>query len=185
MVIDNEFINEWHPKYDRTETDEEGYNKIIAVIADEISKDGTITKETFLRILDWKSSRVKGIIDSDFEIYKNAIKTIVDGKSKNNLKTLTVLRGIKAAVASTILHLIYPDKYAIIDKRTVETLYSFGQLKFGKLNNDKSDDDKYAEYNRVIHRIKRTLDNYTLREIDRALFAYHKLFLEKNKKDRC
>jgi hypothetical protein len=50
VVIDDAFISQWHPRYDWTESDEDEYQKLVAIVSREIASAGTVSKSTFLRI---------------------------------------------------------------------------------------------------------------------------------------
>jgi hypothetical protein len=91
------------------------------------------------------------------------------------MKTLVSLPGIEAPTASAILHLLFPDDYPIYDVRTIETLYHFGYL-----NHKKKDFAHYPEFRRIILNLKKKMGSgKSLRDIDCALFAFHKLQLNK------
>jgi hypothetical protein len=62
----------------------------------------------------------------------------------------------------------------IIDVRTVETLFAAGLI-----STELREFETYEEYRRAIDEIVRRCPGWTLREIDRALFAYHKQVLGK------
>ena len=85
------------------------------------------------------------------------------------MKILEALPGIGAPVASTILYFIFPEIFPIYDFRTTEVLNHFGCLKSKTVSTI-----RYPEFQRVILKIRMELVHYNLRQIDRALFAYHK-----------
>lgn len=83
------------------------------------------------------------------------------------------LDGVGTPVASTILHFIFPREYPIIDVRTVGVLHYGGYIK------SKGTDAKhYDEFRKEMLEIARRCHTH-LREVDEALFAYHKLKLSK------
>ena len=57
----------------------------------------------------------------------------------------------------------------IIDVRTVEVLFAAGYI-----TTENRDLEHYEEFRRAIDGIRRRCPGWTLRQIDRALFAYHK-----------
>jgi hypothetical protein len=61
----------------------------------------------------------------------------------------------------------------IIDVRTVEVLFAAGLL-----STDRRDLAHYEEFRQAIEGIRRRCPGWSLRDIDRALFAYHKQFLD-------
>jgi hypothetical protein len=84
------------------------------------------------------------------------------------------LRGIGAPVGSTILHFIYPDRFPVIDVRTCEALYHHGYIA-----STTRDVKRYPDFRKAILGIQKQYGQYSLRQIDKALFAYHKLELSK------
>lgn len=171
FFIDDSFIIKWHPRYEETEDDEEEYRQIVASAKEEIRRTGNLSKETFIRILDWKAPRLKGIVRlNNFKLYAEAIKKSLGAPEGQKLIILDNLYGIGAPLASTILHFIYPEKFPIIDIRTVEVLYARGYVK-SKLR----DARRYPDFKAAILLIRQQFPKWTLRQIDRALFAFHKL----------
>lgn len=93
------------------------------------------------------------------------------------------LPGVGAPTGSTIIHFIHPKTMPIIDVRTVETLFEAGRISAKQRNLE-----HYEEFRKAIDKIKRDCPGWTLRQIDRALFAYHKGVLDKkgqHRKRRC
>lgn len=78
--------------------------------------------------------------------------------------------GFGMPVASAVLHFIYPDKFPIIDVRTVETLY-FGDKTSYYL--DKNNIADYEKFRNVILSLAQ-ISCFSLHSIDRALSAYHR-----------
>lgn len=77
---------------------------------------GTISKTTFIEILNWKSPRLKGIVRlAEFGNYESGIKRALDAPDDQKLSILDDLYGIGVPTASTILHIIYPSKFPIMD----------------------------------------------------------------------
>jgi len=91
-----------------------------------------------------------------------------DAPEEDKLAILDELYGIGVPVASTILHFMYPDRYPIMDVRTVEVLNFAGYLK-SKQRNQR----QYIPFRATILALMQQY-RCSLREIDRALFAYDK-----------
>lgn len=181
IIIDDAFIGEWHPRYDSTETDEDEYQQIIPVVSREIATAGTVSKNTFLRIWKWKGAmRVIGhvVMDAFDTLYTPAFRRVVSALPEQKLAALIApdvkLPGIEAATGSTLVHFMYPDTMPIIDIRTCEVLFAAGLT-----STDRKDLAHYEEFRRAIDGIRRRCSRWTLRQIDRALFAYHKQVLDK------
>ena len=178
--IDSTFISTWHPKYDESESDEAEYKNLVAQIRNEINRKGSFSKETFIQVLDWKSPRVKGIARlNEYPVYETGIADAVRAGKEQKLHVLCQLHGIGAPVGSTLLHLMYPTEFPIIDIRTVETLHYAGLLK-----SHSTDIARYPAFKAAILKLASELPAFSLREIDRALFACHKMYLAPKSKQK-
>jgi hypothetical protein len=183
-IVDKKFIATWHPLYDKKGIGDDyvGYDDLLSDVSREISK-GFISESTFVGILDWKAPRVKGKIrKNDHEYYDNAIKRVLVSHNGERLKILVGLTGIDVAVASTILNFIYPNEFPIMDYRVAEVL-----KKFGYLNAKARSLSNYPRYRKEILNIVHD-SGCSMRKVDRALFAYHKIIIEPEKKEnksRC
>lgn len=174
LIIDRAFIELWSKNYDSHETDEPDYKIILGKVIREVRLTASIKKETFIQLISWKSPRLKGIIKLDKydNLYRPAIdRCIAEDKMKVKLKMLINLYGIKIPTATTILHFIYPDEIPIIDCRTVAALHHFGYIHFTQIT-----ESNYWIFYDAIKRIKYET-KASLREIDRALFSFHKINL--------
>lgn len=173
LKIDHSFISTWHPRYDEIANDEAEYKSLVTLTNTEIREKGTISGQTFIRILNWKSPRVKGIVRlNEFGVYEKGISAAYCAEENEKLKTLLRLHGIGAPVGSTILHFIYPNSFPIIDVRTTETLHHAARIA-----SSSTASSHYATFRSEMLNIARENSCFTLREIDRALFAYHKIHL--------
>jgi hypothetical protein len=183
LRIDDAFIREWHPRY--ADKDEGNYGKIVATVAQEMNSRGTISKETFLDIWDWKGAMraIRHVrLDEYDTLYAEAFRRAASAPPQRRLYILldpTVkLPGIEAPTGSTILHFINPQTMPIIDVRTVGVLF-----KAGLVSTNQKDLEHYEEYRKAMEGIKHRCPNWSLRQIDRALFAYHKQALDKKGQD--
>ena len=170
-TIDDSFIQQWHPLYDTTEDDEQDYQEIVAAVERKVLQTGTITKPTFIRILEWKAARLKGIVKlNQYDTYAETIRSAIQSPEEYKLAMLTSLYGVGVPVASTILHFIYPDDFPIMDVRTAEVLFCGHYIE-----SVQRDEKHYPPFRAAILGIKRQYPQWSLRQIDRALFAYHKM----------
>jgi len=181
LVVDDAFIAEWHPRYDLTSHDEPEYHRLVAAVAQDMSSTGTISEETFLAIWKWKGAmRVIGHVRMDEydNLYARAFRRAASEPSERKLAALVApgvkLPGVEAATGSTIIHFIHPESMPIIDVRTVEVLF-----KARLVRSERRGLDQYEEFRSAIEGIRRRCPSWSLREIDRALFAYHKQVLDK------
>ena len=168
-MINRIFIKNWIPD-DRGNLQEEEYKSILKKIQEQKLR---IDKETFQKLYDWKARRSKKHleVENNYALYESAFKEINDLKDEEKIKFYLKtkerkkLPGVLEPVASTILHFMYPNKFPIRDVRTVGTLRDKGLLT-GKVS--------YKEYRKVIFEVHKNCGGeFSLREIDRALFTYN------------
>jgi hypothetical protein len=168
--ISERFVSVWHPKYDDIESDEEEYQYLVAKTELICSSEDLMPPDIFKRIIHWKSPRVKGKIEWDkYQTYAMEVKASIGEPNIRGIERLENLYGIGVPVASTILHFVHPDKVPIIDKRTVGVLNHFNSL--ASKGTGLKDFQGFMDAVLDLHR---KLPNFTLREIDRAMFAFHK-----------
>ena len=168
--MDEEFIDKWS----NIDVGEYEYNNIVKLVKNDIETQHTISESTFDRIINWKSARSKGNIHK--QKYEEISKTFTEILSiENKLEKLKGIYGIGISIASCILHFIYPDVYPIVDFRTIEALQSLGHIdKDVKMTNIRDDIEGYDSYRSIILDISKKVKR-KLREIDRALFKFHKI----------
>lgn len=177
LIIDRHFIEYWHPRYDCIEHDEGEYQEILKIVKLEIEIQGTLTQASFRRILKWKTrNRTRRYVDWDeYEKYENAFHDILCLEDDDKVEKLLTLSGVGIPVASTILHFIYPDYFPIVDNRTVGVLQNSNYpLQRDAVSHYTSKIEGYREFREAIGKILTQNNSYSYREIDRALFAYHK-----------
>jgi hypothetical protein len=187
LVIDDGFIREWEPKYDLIEKDEKEYQRLVPEVAREMASTGTISEKTFLAIWKWKGAmRVIGhvALAAYGTLYAPAFRRAASEPAERKLAALIAphvkLPGIEAATGSTVIHFMHPQLMPIIDVRTIAVLF-VARL----ISTESKDLARYEEFRRAIDGIRRRCPTWTLRQIDRALFAYHKLVLDKGLADGC
>jgi len=176
ITIDDEFIDKWQRRYEETEDDEGEYQNIVAKVKEEIDKSHSISKELFIRILYWKAPRVTGIIKLDAydTTYSPAVRKCIGAADNDKIGILDALYGIGGPVASTIIHFIFPSSFPIIDIRTADVLFYSAKL----LNSRSTDLKNYPPFRSIMLNIVHKHPQWTLRHLDRALFAYDKIELD-------
>jgi hypothetical protein len=174
FTISCAFLSEWEPRYDDVEKDQNRYDRILAAVAKEVASLGTLTQQTFLEIIEWKAARVKGKLSANYAEYSTAIKAAYHTNGiATKVEVLVHLDGIGVPVASAVLHFIFPNEIPINDRRTVEILHAAGLVKH--LSRDQQ---RFPPFVAAILLIRSKCPQFTLRQIDRAPFAYHKLKFE-------
>lgn len=182
IAIDDNFIGEWHPKYDRIAYDEPEYQRLVREVAQNIKSTGTISKETFLDIWRWKGA-IRSIrwveLDRYDTLYAEAFRRAALEPPGRKLSALigmsSKLPGVEAATGSTLIHFMHPETMPIIDIRTISVLFEAGLI-----SSHAKDLNHYVEFRGAIAGIRSRCPNWSLRQIDRALFAYDTIVLEKN-----
>ncbi len=178
-MIDSAFVTRWGPRYGEKEGVDDEYAQIKTIVSQEMrTSSKAISRETFERIVHWKAPRLlgKGWVGRQLqrgsykEHYAPAIKACLKAPSEDKIFALEA-PGIGAPVASTILHFMYPTKLPIMDVRTVEVLnhYHYFDWKTRSRQN-------YQSFTKTMIRLRKET-GYSLRTIDRALFAFHKIQL--------
>jgi len=199
-VFNRDFVMEWECKHCQcqgSDDDEQEYQEIIKAVQRDIAKANTICEDTLNRILKWKDNRerVKAKINwGQYEvIYIPRFRLIITDSVRDHHKLFILIwdkselskklpvasgvldnihgkaRGFGVPIASTILHFIFPDRFPIIDIRTAETVYLACKIR----SPNRQEHQIYDPFRSVILEIARKT-NDTLRQIDRALFAYHR-----------
>jgi len=186
LQINDDFIREWEAKYDNIEPDEGEYQRLVAVVAREVNLRGTISQGTFVAIWKWKKAirRLDLVRMDEYEtLYANAFRRAAQEPPHRRLAVLigpnTKLPGVGAPTGSTVLHFMDPGM-PIIDVRTVEVLFTAGLI-----STKSRDLNHYEEYRHAISEIERRCPRWSIRQIDRALFAYHKIVMQKKQNKEC
>lgn len=138
-------------------------------------KKGWLNKSEFLEICLWKSRRPKRLYEqnSDYDIKEFTRKAFLESDEKNKIDILVNLRGVSVPTASAILSVTNSVKYPIIDVRCVQTLNDIKYITWRNINSS-----NWVKYLVIIRELA-TKHNKTAREVEKGLFAYNKLKLDK------
>jgi len=91
---------------------------------------------------------------------------------------LTSRKGVSIAVASSLLTIINPQNYGIIDIRVWQLLYLYGEVKT-KPKGQGFNLENYKEYLSILRKYAKQF-NMDVRDIERILFFHHKRIQEGN-----
>jgi hypothetical protein len=86
---------------------------------------GHYTLAEFRRVCRWKTPRSAPLVaqnSSDSVEDKTRVALTESSSERERIEALRSLRGVEWATASVLLHLAYPDRYPILDKRAVHAL---------------------------------------------------------------
>lgn len=168
--IDDAFIEHWQKIFADSSGGQVSYDELVLQVRADIEECGCTTEQTFIRLISWKSPRIRPIFEKrGYGEYRLGIRKCLAADDNEKMAILDALYGIGAPVASTILHFAYPDRFPIIDFRTAEALYGLGYIESPKVSAK-----GYAAFRDVILNIQKRHPQCTLRQIDMALFAYDK-----------
>ncbi len=128
----------------------------------------SITKKIFVGIATWKTPRQKRNYEKNPAGLISEVTEIAFQKGRDErvkIGVLTILEGVQYPVASTILHFAFPDRYPILDFRAV---WSLGMEKPSPYTFD----FWWAFVEKMRWESRRL--GLTIRELDKALWAYSK-----------
>jgi hypothetical protein len=173
-MIDKKFIKQWLSHYEKRMGNNVCKYEVLAKQTRlDIKCYQSLSIGTIINIIDWKSSQTWRVLPFERDSIKEMQKTIhkiLENKECNKIEELIKIDGIGVPLASTLLHFIFPNKYPIIDFRVIRTLSQAEQIdhktKFSK--------DYYNKYKKLIIKLKEKFKDYSIREIDNALFEFDK-----------
>lgn len=175
--IDSVFIEKWEKEYSKK--DEEKYNDILNRVKIDLENIAGISFSTFKKLYNWKTGgrSYSNIIEKQYEtIYNENIKISIELPDDKKIYILDGMPGVRIAVASTILHFIYPNQFPIIDVNTINALKKLGYYKLDeKIGKLRDSPESYNNYRRNLLKIQKSIDRYwSLHQIDKALFSFGK-----------
>jgi len=177
--INSAFIEKWEKEYDVS--DELKYQDILKKVKTNLEKINGISLTIFEMLYKWKTrgrSYNKVIVDRYEDIYNENIKISIRLPDDKKIYILDGMPGVRIAVASTILHFIYPNQFPIIDVNTIKALKELGYYEpIEKIEKLRDSPEAYNKYRKKILKIQKSLDgDWTLHQIDKALFSFGKQF---------
>ena len=143
-------------------------------------EEGSLSRNTIIKILKWKSPRPLRFYNKNEESYIKNI-TQLSFKEKNDklkIHILTALKGVNYPSASAILMFKNPDFYPVLDIRVWKQLYKNNLVSVNPRGIGFTL-DQWDSYVKIIRSLSRKY-NTTAREIEKKLFDYDKLTQEGN-----
>lgn len=125
------------------------------------------TRDEFLCVCRWKSSRTKSLAESNSEadIVRATRAAFQADDEETRMEALLVLQGVGVPTASTLLHFASPDRYPILDVRALEALGRRGQSVYSV---------SYWVYYLEACRDLAETHGVPIRELDKALWRWSK-----------
>ena len=143
-------------------------------------EEGSLSRNTIIKILKWKSPRPLRFYNKNEEVYIKNI-TQLSFKEKNDklkIHILTALKGVNYPSASAILMFKNPDFFPVLDIRVWKQLYKNNLVSVNPRGIGFTL-DQWDSYVKIIRSLSRKY-NTTAREIEKKLFDYDKLTQEGN-----
>jgi adenine-specific DNA glycosylase len=147
----------------------EWYKKEFEKINNEIKNKDSLSSSDFLRIRNFKLQNLS--VEKEESIKngtKKAFNLAKQNKIKEAIEELSKLNGVAIPIASSILAMKFPEKYAIIDRRVIKSLGKEEWLK-DYLKNPQT----YESY-LIFLRNKAKEEHKSLRDVERNLFEEEK-----------
>lgn len=164
-LIDTGFVLRYEPLYDLTDLEAE----IFDVIAPKVVRREGYKRKNFLKVVEWKAVAVlpqAERLDADDIDYITGVALDEDTPNHLRLPLLKVLPGVGNPLASALLTVFDPKKYAIIDARAVGVLHDHGLLE--SANPQQVD---YSAYRKLVKSLAKGANCAPL-DLYRALIAY-------------
>ena len=176
MAIDQSFVARWSTEYnnrfqsgDTTAWDRE--QQLRSWLSSQ-SGPKCFDREHFLLHGEWKLPRQRQnyLRNTDTEIRRATQEAYYELDPVKKLNSLTHLHGVGVTVAASILHFLLPDEFAVFDFHCRAVLFETSYW-----HRPGSDDslNSWLEYNGIMVKLARQI-NVSLRDLDKALWAYHK-----------
>jgi hypothetical protein len=164
LRFDKREIEYWASRYDYPL---EPY--IADTVAPRVKKVGYISREDFLAICDWKTSRTRKHVGKNREDFIHEVTRVAFSTPNERLRIelLTLLKGVSWPTASVILHFCHTEPYPIIDFRA---LWSLGV----EADSSKYDFDLWLDYTCFCRNIAADT-GVSMRALDKALWQFSKV----------
>ncbi len=156
--------------------------QLLDILGPAVRRRGYYTKTELERVGRWKSARNGGrLANNSSALVEEVTKKAFAAPEPLKLYALQVLEGVLDPVASALLAFPFPETHTIIDyraSRALEVLQKQGDLPFELLWRPKPDpraegSPPYPVYRDACLKLATHL-NFSLRDLDRALWQWHK-----------
>jgi hypothetical protein len=165
---------------DHLDTDEDDGTAQLINEMKSAKKRGHLLKSELEKICKWKSPRAIKLIKSNSEktINKATKDAFATRSEKRKIELLTQLNGVSVPMASSILMLLDPKRYGVIDIRVWELLHKLGTM----TSNPKGVNFKFNEWYRYLVIIRHFAKKFDVsaRDIERTLFYVHQEYQKGN-----
>jgi len=134
---------------------------------------GHLTKGELHAVCRWKSVRAQPLVLSNnhHQIREATSIALSSREERKRLTALTSLRGVGTPMASAILMLLEPDRYAVIDIRVWQVLRKRKAVKGNEAGTNFTF-RQWAAFLRVVRRLAAEMQ-VSARDVERTLFKIH------------
>lgn len=155
------WIDFWANRYDLNSD-----AKVMNEVGPRVRERGCYDRDDLLTVGRWKAARVLPRLDSNSdEMIHHLTSTALAAPEPIQHLVLTLLKGVQAPMASSLLMAWQPDVHTVIDVRAVESLVAHGEIADPAPNLY----PPYMEYLQVCRSIADRCGR-SLRTVDRALY---------------
>lgn len=140
---------------------------------------GWLEKYEFMEICLWKSRRPKNLYLSNTseDIKRITLEAFAAQDEVLKMNSLLKLNGVQIPTASAILSVVDPEHYPIIDKRCILALNHLNQIKWENITIR-----TWLNYIDIMRELAKKT-NKTCREVEKGLFAFNRMKLDKEYKN--
>jgi len=132
------------------------------------NRNGFLTKEEFLTVCAWKTPRSRPRCESNDESLIRDVSALARTTESERLRiqVWTLLAGVKWPTASVFLHFAFPDRYPILDFRTLWSLRTDVPVQYAFAF--------WLDYAQFCRSLAQT-SGVTMRVLDQALWKYSEI----------
>ena len=140
----------------------------------DVQSKGFLSQAQFYNVAMWKTPRPKKyyLSNTKEKIIKTSKKVLSTNSEDEKINLLTSLKGVSIAVASSLLTIINPRDYGIIDIRVWQLLYLYDKIKTKPKGQGFNSED-YKTYLSILRKYAQQF-NISVRDIERIFFFHHK-----------
>lgn len=135
---------------------------------------GHMTKMDLIAVCEWKSSRARPLCSSNHTntIKAASMRSFQTTNEAERMENLLTLSGVGIPMASAILAAMNPRQYGVIDIRVWQALHHFGEV----ATNPSGKNLRLSHWISYLKVIRKYAAKHamTAREIEKAIFNYHK-----------
>ena len=170
-------IKAFHKNID-TYISEYDSEKIVFKIGAKVRERGYYLEEEFLAVCLWKSRRPKNLFaQNESNLIEDQTKLAMANKDeRTKMEQLLELKGVQVPTASALL-VSRHQKTAIIDERYADALNQLNQISWTHISLN-----SWIKYISITRRLAEDM-MITPRELDKALFAFNRIHLDKDYKN--